>query len=297
MMAVVVALAAAAGAYYLYTAVALGWRGVAVGPGVRGARRRRDAFDQWLAQAGLADVDRREFVVVIAALAALGALAGWALFGAAPAALALGGFAASFPIAGHRHRREQRRAAALEAWPRLIEEIRLLTASTGRSIPQALLEVGARGPVELRPAFAAAQREWLLSTDFERCLDELKHQLADPTADMVCETLLIAHRVGGADLPQRLDALAVDRRQDLHARKDARSRQAGARFARRFVLIVPFGMALAGMSVGTGRDAYATPTGQVLVLVALAMVVVCWVWAGRLMRLPDERRVFQGLHR
>ena len=71
-------------------------------------------------------------------------------------------------------------------------------------------------------------------------------------------------------------------------------RQAGARFARRFVLIVPAGMALAGMSVGTGRAAYQTPTGQVLVVVAIALVIACWVWAGRIMQLPEEERVFDA---
>jgi hypothetical protein len=33
------------------------------------------------------------------------------------------------------------------------------------------------------------------------------------------------------------------------------------RFARRFVLIVPVGMAVAGLSIGTGRTAYETPLG------------------------------------
>ena len=28
------------------------------------------------------------------------------------------------------------------------------------------------------------------------------------------------------------------------------------------------------------------------VLGGIAMIVVCWVWAGRLMRLPEEERVF-----
>jgi ABC-type multidrug transport system fused ATPase/permease subunit len=52
------------------------------------------------------------------------------------------------------------------------------------------------------------------------------------------------------------------------------------------------GMALAGLTIGTGRSAYQTPVGQVGVLIALAVIVACWVWAGRLMRLPEERRVF-----
>ena len=82
------------------------------------------------------------------------------------------------------------------------------------------------------------------------------------------------------------------RARSRHPGKDAAAKQAGARFARFFVLIVPAGMALAGMSVGTGRQAYQTPTGQLLVVVAIGLVVVCWVWAGRIMMLPEEERVF-----
>lgn len=58
------------------------------------------------------------------------------------------------------------------------------------------------------------------------------------------------------------------------------------------MLIVPLGMALAGLTIGTGRAAYQTPLGQAGVLVAIGIIVVCWIWAGRLMRLPEERRVF-----
>ena len=184
-------------------------------------------------------------------------------------ALLLGGFAASAPIAGYRSRRSRNRARSREAWPRLIDEMRILTGSAGRSIPQALFEVGASGPAELRPAFAAAQREWLISTDFARTLQVLKVGLADPTADTICETLLIAHEVGGTDLPRRLEALSEDRRLDTQGRKDAVAEQAGVRFARRFVLIVPLGMALVGLSIGNGRSAYQTVFGQVVVVVAL----------------------------
>jgi tight adherence protein B len=78
----------------------------------------------------------------------------------------------------------------------------------------------------------------------------------------------------------------------VFARRDARSKQAGVRFARRFVVIVPVGMAIAGLSLGDGRDAYETPTGQVLVGVAVALIACCWIWSGRMLRLPDEERVF-----
>ena len=291
-MAVALALVAALGAFYLFTALAMGWRGLGVGPSVERPGGRRHRSREWLAQAGLSEVDRGEFAGVVATLGAVGTLVGYVLFAGVLPALMIGGFAAALPVAAYRRRRQARRRAAADGWPRMIEEIRLLTGSVGRSIPQALFEVGRNGPPELRPAFAAAHREWLLSTDFSRTVDVLKAQLADPTADATLETLLIAHELGGSDVGRRLEALADDRRRDTHDRKDARAKQAGARFARRFVLIVPLGMALVGMSVGTGRDAYRTAWGQVTVVVALAMVLACWLWAGHIMRLPDEERVF-----
>ncbi len=293
-MGVVLAVAAALGVFYLYTAVALGWRGIGFGPAVvRAEHRRRARRRDWLAQAGLDDIAISEFAGVLGALFVLGTAFGFMIFGGAVPALVIGAFTASLPIATYRHRRSARIEKAQEAWPRMIEEIRILTGSVGRSIPQALFEVGRNGPVELQPAFDAAHREWLLSTDFARTLEVLKAKLADPTADATCETLLVAHELGGSDLDHRLAALAEDRRLDTRDRKDARAKQAGARFARRFVLIVPFGMAFAGMSVGNGRAAYQSAEGQLAVVVALSMVVACWLWAGRVMALPEEERVFQ----
>jgi tight adherence protein B len=254
--------------------------------------RRRRPLREWMVQAGLGDVAVSEFVAVVAVLAVVAAVIGYAVFGGVVPALAIGGFAGTFPAASYRRRRDHRIARAQESWPRMIEEIRILTGSLGRSIPQALFDVGRRGPADLRPAFAAAHREWLLSTDFDRTLRVLKDRLADPTADAACETLLVAHQLGGADLDRRLAALAEDRIQDTQGRKDARAGQEGVRFARRFVLLVPLGMAVAGMSVGTGREAYTAPLGQVLVVAGIAMTVLCWVWASRIMRLPAEQRVF-----
>lgn len=295
MIAAILALVAAIGVFYVYSSLAFGWEGMRPGPKVSTdlTERRRLTADEWMVQAGLDDVGIAEFTAVVVALFVVGFASTFVIFGGWASSLTIGVFAGSFPVASYRSRRRNRRARAAESWPRMIEEIRILTSSLGRSIPQALFEVGERGPDELQHAFRAAHREWLISTDFARTIAVLKQRLADPTADATCETLLIAHELGGTDLDQRLAALAEDRTQDTQGRKDARARQAGVRFARRFVLFVPFGMALAGASVGSGRDAYGTPAGQAVVLTGIALVVVCWLWAGRIMRLPDEDRVFQ----
>jgi tight adherence protein B len=221
----------------------------------------------------------------IAALAVGGA--GWVLFGNVPALVAGVAVGAALPTRRRHRDRERRLATAREAWPGLIDELRVLTDAGGQSVPVALFSLIDRVPPPLAPAFAEARREWMLRTDFGRALTVLRDRLEDPTVDALCETLDIAHAMGGPGLSRRLADLAEDRRADVAARRDARARMAGARFARRFVLLVPLGMAAAGLAVGPGRAAYTTPLGQAATALGLALVALCWWWAGRMMVLPE----------
>jgi tight adherence protein B len=292
MTAILIAAMAAYGVHLLYTARMLRWSGIAPGPTDPTNKRSRRSAADWMTQAGLGSVGIGEFTLALGAMFLLGALGALALFGAVVPMVAAGIFAASFPVAAYRQRRRMRLTIAQDSWPRMIEELRLLTSSIGRSLPQALFEVGGAGPEAMRPAFEAAHREWMLTTNFERTLHVLREQLADPTCDATCETLLIAHELGGTGIDRRLADLAQDRRDDVTYRKDVRARQSGVRFARRFVLLVPLGMAAAGLAVGNGRSAYTTPIGQVAVLSALAIMAACWRWAGHMLQLPTEERVF-----
>lgn len=262
-------------------------RGTAMAAVARAARLGR------LSGAGDLRSLNAETMTGILAAAVAGGTIGWILFAAALPALAVAAFGATFPIAAVHRRQLARRSEAAMAWPRVLEEVRMRSGSLGRSIPQALWEAGRHVPELWVPAFRAAEREWLLTTDFERTLTLLRHQLDDPTADVVCETLLTAHELGGTDLDSRLADLIEDRVVDAESRRDADSRLAGVRFARRFVLLVPLGMTLAGLTIGTGRQAYTSPGGQLAVVVGVVAVAGCWWWSSRLMRLPDPPRIFR----
>lgn len=290
MSVIAIVVAAGLGVHLLWSALALGERHLV--PGGRSGPDLSRTIERWLRQAGLDGIRPIEFLAVTATIAVVGGAIAHTLFGGAVPALLTAACAGVAPFGLFRSRRRRRLERAQEAWPRIIEEIRILTGSVGRSIPQALFDAGRRAPDELRSAFEAAHREWMITTDFERTVAVLKARAADPTADATCETLLVAHEVGGSDLGRRLEALAEDRLQDLDRRRDARAKQAGVRFARLFVLIVPFGMAVAGLSIGDGRAAYRSTTGQVMVCIGLAMVLGCWIWAGRFLRLPETERVF-----
>ena len=222
---------------------------------------------------------------------ALGLLLGAVAIGG-PVAVAVGALAAACSVLGRRSVDAARRDQARRVWPALLEEVRVLTTSGGRSIPRALFEAGDRVPEPMATAFLAARRAWRVSADFERTLAVLKDRLGEASTDTVCETLLVAHQLGGADVGRRLARLAEDRRRDLATRDLAVAKLAGARFARRFVVVVPVGMAVAGQAVGTGRAAFASPGGQAIGFVAACLVAGCWVWTGRYLRLPDEPRIF-----
>lgn len=290
MIPLILAIVAAYGVHLLYSAYAFGWKGAQPGP--PHPTQDRDRGEELLSALGLGDLDIRSLIAAMLILLLAGVALGVLIFGSLLPGLIIGLFAATVPIGIARVRHERTIAHAHHAWPTIIEEIRLLTGTLGRSIPQATFEVGLRSHEGLRPAFQAAHREWMISTDFGRSLEVLKRDLAHNTADVVAETLLTAHELGGGEVGNRLAALAQDRLTDQQHRRDAVARQSGVRFARWFTLIVPAGMALTGLSIGNGRASYATSLGQVFVALALLMVIACWVWAGRIMRLPSDERVF-----
>jgi tight adherence protein B len=294
MTGVLAAALAGLGMYLIWTATALGWRGVGRGHGlgVAGGQPKTARLRIWLRPDGLGGAGTGELGLLVGVVTVVGGALGYLLFGGLIPAFIAAVFAGTFPMAAARARHLARLAEAREAWPRLLEELRLLTGSLGRSIPQALFDVGRRAPYEMRAAFAAAEREWLLTTDFERTLRLLRTELADATADVVCETLGVAHEIGGGSLDRRLTGLIEDRVQDVQARKDARSKQAGVRFARLFVLLVPLGMTIAGLSIGSGRAAYQSTGGQLAVTFGFIGIIACWLWSGRLLHLPEEPRVF-----
>jgi len=233
-------------------------------------------------------------IVASLAVGGTGAVAGLVLLGGPVAALLGTGAGAVLPVAQLRFARAARRALVAEAWPGVVEHLRVETQTLGRSIPLAVADLATVAPAGLRPTFEAARRTWRLTGDLGATLDVLRDGFADPGVDMTCEVLLLAHELGGSSLDRRLRDLAEDRRTELAQRREARSRQAGVRLARNLVLVVPVGMAAAGSMIGNGRSAYATPGGQLVIGVAALLIAVCWFWSSRYLRLPAPPRLFRN---
>jgi tight adherence protein B len=237
--------------------------------------------------------------VTAAGLISLSALCGVTTFAimfvvsqTAPIALAFAAMVACGPVAIVRSRAARRQRELMEVWPEAVDNL-ASAVRAGLSLPEALGQLGERGPAPLRPAFGAFGRDYQASGRFGMCLDLLKERLSDPIGDRVVEALRMAREVGGGDLGRVLRALSGFLRDDARTRSELEARQAwvvnGARLAAAspwFVLLV--------LSFQPEVIARYRSTGGVVVLVVGGLVTVV---AYRLMvslgRLPDEQRVLR----
>jgi tight adherence protein B len=202
-------------------------------------------------------------------------------------ALVAGAYA---PVAYYRSRRRTLRRARQQCWPEAIE---LLAGAVraGDTLPAAVAVVAERGPEPLRPAFRAVVADHRVSGDFTGALERVGHALADPTADRVVATLVIAHRVGGRELGRVLRTLGAFLREDLAVRKEIVARQSWTLVAARVAAAAPWLVLVLVASRPQGARAYDSFAGLVVLAVGAVATVVGYRLMVMLGRLPEEPRV------
>lgn len=115
---------------------------------------------------------------------------------AIPIAALMAAVAAGYlPIILIRRRASQRARALRRAWPDAVDGL-VSAVRAGMSLPTAVCELGEKGPLPLRAAFARCGSEYLATGSFNAALDVLQQDLADPVADRVVAALRIAREVG-----------------------------------------------------------------------------------------------------
>ena len=209
-----------------------------------------------------------------------------------PIAAAFGLIAGYAPLAIVRARAQRRQRELAEVWPEAVDNL-ASAVRAGLSLPEALTQLGERGPGPLRTAFAAFGRDYQATGRFGVCLDLLKERLAEPVGDRVVEALRIARDVGGGDLGRVLRALSSFLRDDARTRSELEARQAwvvnGARLAAASPWVVLLVLSFQPEVIGR----YRSPTGAVVLGVGGAACAVAYRLMVRFGRLPDEERVLQ----
>jgi tight adherence protein B len=209
----------------------------------------------------------------------------------ASVAIAFGCMGSYAPIAFVRGRRMRRRELLESQWPDVVDDL-TSAVRAGLALPEALVQIGVRGPHQLRPAFAAFSAQYRATGRFADSLDRLKTDLADPVGDRVVEALRVARDVGGHDLGALLRTLSSFLREDNRIRGELRARQAwtvnGARVAVAAPWLVLGMLALRPAAVA----AYDTAAGAVVLVGGVLSCALAYTVMLRIGRLPVEPRVF-----
>lgn len=207
-------------------------------------------------------------------------------------ALLFGGFAALLPLLLVRRRRAQRSVELREVWPEAVDNL-ASGVRAGLSLPEALTQLGVRGPEQLRSAFRRYGEDYRATGRFGESLDSLKRNLSDPVGDRVVEALRMAREVGGTDLGRLLRTLSTFLREDARTRAELETRQGWTVNAARLALAAPWALLLLLSSRPNAVEAYDTPAGAVVLLLGGAVSLVAYRVMVRIAKLPTERRVLR----
>ena len=260
------------------------------GPRERPPRRSR--LREALAEAGLAQVTPARLVASCLGIALVAGLAMAAVSRSPVVAAAFGLLAGYLPVAVVGWRRRKRSDELRDLWPDVVDNLGSAVRA-GLSLPEALTQLGTRGPEQLRGAFTRFGEDYRATGRFGESLDRLKDALADPVADRIVESLRVAREVGGSDLGRLLRTLSAFLRDDARTRAELQSRQAWTVNAARLAVAAPW-VLLALLSLRPQAvAAYNSPAGVVVLLGGAGLCIVAYRVMMRVGRLPREERVLR----
>ena len=209
-----------------------------------------------------------------------------------PVAVTFGLIGAYLPLATLAGRARRRQRELAEVWPEAVDNL-ASAVRAGLSLPEALTQLGHRGPEPLREPFVAFGVDYQVTGRFAESLDRLKQRLSDPVGDRVVEGLRVAREVGGGELGSLLRNLSGFLREDARTRSELESRQAWTVNGARLAVAAPW-LVLLFMSFQTEViHRYASAAGVLVLGLGAGLCLVAYRLMMRIGRLPIERRILQ----
>ena len=254
--------------------------------------RRSRLLADILVQAGAGRTSPTMFVLGSIGLGLLIGLVFLGMSRAWPVALAFSAIFTAIPFLIISSRARNRRTRLREVWPEAVDTL-VSGVRAGMSLPEALTNLGERGPEAVRPQFRAFATDYAASARFDSSLDRLKTRFADPVADRIVEALRLAHEVGGTDLGTLLRSLSQMLREDMRTRGELEARQSWTVNGAKVAVAAPW-LVLALLSTRPqAAAAYASTAGAVVLLVGAVVSVIAYRLMLRLGRLPEEERTLR----
>ena len=254
--------------------------------------RRSRLLADILVQAGAGRTSPTMFVLGSLGLGLLIGLVFLGMSRAWPVAVSFTAIFTAIPFLVISSRARNRRTRLREVWPEAVDTL-VSGVRAGMSLPEALTNLGERGPEAVRPQFRAFATDYAASARFDSSLDRLKTRFADPVADRIVEALRLAHEVGGTDLGTLLRSLSQMLREDMRTRGELEARQSWTVNGAKVAVAAPW-LVLALLSTRPqAAAAYATTAGAVVLLTGAVVSVIAYRLMLRLGRLPEEERTLR----
>lgn len=266
------------------------WLSLAGEPRAAGRSRIRTSAVDLLRRAGLAEVRP---LALLAAAATSGLVVGLVVLAIShtpPVAAVFAAGGGYLPIATLRGRARRRSRELAEIWPEAVDNL-ASAVRAGMSLPDALAQLGDRGPEPLRAPFTEFGLDYMVTGRFGDCLDRLKIRLSDPVGDRVVEALRVAREVGGGDLGRMLRTLSGFLRDDARTRSELESRQSWTVNGARLAVAAPWLVLLLLSFQHEVIQRYASTAGVVVLVSGALLCLVAYRLMVRLGRLPEEKRV------
>ena len=254
--------------------------------------RRSRLLADILVQAGAGRTSPTMFVL---GSLGLGLLIGMVFLGmsrAWPVAVSFAAIFTAIPFLIISSRARNRRTRLREVWPEAVDTL-VSGVRAGMSLPEALTNLGERGPEAVRPQFRAFAADYAATARFDNSLDRLKARFADPVADRIVEALRLAHEVGGTDLGTLLRSLSQMLREDMRTRGELEARQSWTVNCAKVAVAAPWFVLALLSTRSQAAAAYATATGAVILLAGAVVSIIAYRLMLRLGRLPEEERMLR----
>jgi len=176
------------------------------------------------------------------------------------------------------------RLRAVEAWTRRVADI----VANGIGLQQAIVATATTAPALIRAEVADLAARLQAGTRAEAALRQFADQLDDYTADQVIAPIILHLSDRGEGLAHVLTDIATSVAAEIEMRSTINAKQAGPRFAVRFLT----GMTVALLGYGalnpTYLRPYATFGGQVILALLAAFYIALMIWVRRL-SIPERR--------
>jgi tight adherence protein B len=184
------------------------------------------------------------------------------------------------------------RAEAVAAWTEMLRD----TMAAASGLEQAIFSTVALAPKPIRPAVARLAGELQGQERLGVALRRFAAELADPSADLVVVSLILASEQRARRLGELLGALAASTREEVAMRLRVETQRARTRTSSR--LLVVFTLAMAGALILFNR-AYLEPFGSavgqlVLGVVGLLFGSAFW-WLQRMAKLEAPGRFLAAM--